>query len=81
MQRICEKYEGVGGGLPEDVFFGLFLNEEGLLGENCIAEEFSFENIFSDKSIYGHQIYKSITRRDLDGFIYNKLKSMNINVN
>ena len=76
MQHICEKYEGVGGGLPEDVFFGLFLNEEGLLPKNCDAMEFSFENIFSNKSIYGHQIYKSIAWRDLDGFIYNKLKSM-----
>ena len=76
MHRICEKYNGLGGGLPEDVFFGLFLNEERLLGANSMAEQFSFENIFSDKSIYGHQIYKSIARRDLDGFIYNKLKSM-----
>lgn len=79
MQRICQKYEGVGGGIPEDVFFALFLNEESLLPENCDAVEFSFENIFSDKSIYGHQIYKSIAWRDLDAFIYNKLKSMTTN--
>jgi len=79
MKKICEKYGGLGGGLPEDVFFSLFLNDDGLLQIDDIhtaVKQFSFENIFDNNSIYGHQIYKSISHQDLDSFIYNKLLKM-----
>lgn len=82
MEYICRKYNGLGGDLPEDVFFSLFLKEDGLLNSNTendiniIAQRFSFENIFCNTSIYGHQIYKSIKRPDLDNFIRSKLEKM-----
>lgn len=79
MKKICDKYGGLDSELPEDVFFALFLNDEGLLqidDLNNTAKQFSFENIFDNNSIYGHQIYTSIPRKDLDSFIYNKLIKM-----
>jgi hypothetical protein len=79
MKKICKKYGGFGGGLPEDVFFSLFLNDGGLLQIDDIhnvVKQFSFENIFDNNSIYGHQIYKSVPHHDLDSFIYNKLLKM-----
>jgi hypothetical protein len=79
MKKICDKYGGLDSELPEDVFFALFLNDEGLLqidDLNNTAKQFSFENIFDNNSIYGHQIYTSIPRKDLDSFIYNKLMKM-----
>jgi hypothetical protein len=77
MATICEKYGGLGGDIAEDIFFAIFLKEDGLLGDaEKKAEDFSFECIFSGKSVYGHQIYQSIARHNLDGFIYNKLTKM-----
>jgi len=77
MAKICEKYNGLGGDIAEDIFFAIFLKEDGLLDDaEREATIFSFECIFSEKSIYGHQIYQSIARRDLDGFIYNKIQKM-----
>jgi len=77
MAKICEKYSGLGGSLAEDIFFAIFLKEDELLGDaEREASIFSFECIFSEKSVYGHQIYQSIARRDLDRFIYNKLQKM-----
>lgn len=71
MQKISKKYNNRD---AEDLFFSYFLHQENL--DNCtdiIADMFSFENIFIDKSIYGHQIYNSIKLDELDNYIYNKL--------
>ena len=75
MRDICLKYSDkydIKKKYPEDVFFCEALCEEYL--HNCpnnIARLFSFENIFCENSVYGHQIYKSIKLEDLDEFISN----------
>jgi hypothetical protein len=79
MEYLCKKYEKkyIKKDYPEDLFFCELLSEEFL--HNCteeIANKFSFENIFNENSIYGHQIYKSIKFEDLDLFIFNKLSKL-----
>jgi len=79
MEYLCKKYESkdIKKNYPEDVFFAELLYEEKL--NNCtinIAEQFSFENIYNKNSVYGHQIYKSISYNNLEKFIYNKLTKM-----
>jgi hypothetical protein len=81
MEYLCKKYENkdIKKNYPEDVFFAELLYEEKL--NNCnmdIANKFSFENIYNENSVYGHQIYKSIDYNSLDEFIYNKLSKMAI---
>jgi len=76
MEMLCEKYKNkdIKKDYPEDVYFSELLYEEKL--HNCtnnIAELFSFEYIFNNNSIYGHQIYKSIDLKYLDKFIYDKI--------
>lgn len=71
MQQISKKYKNKD---AEDLFFSYFLHQENLNNcNNMIADMFSFENIFIDNSIYGHQIYNTVKLEDLDNFIYNKL--------
>lgn len=63
--------------LPEDVYFAKYLNKEGLnIYDDNILEEFSFENNYSEKSIYGHAIFESIKLDNLDNYIEKRLKSM-----
>ena len=76
MEYLCKKYsdKDIKKNYPEDLFFAELLYEERM--NNCpvdIAGRFSFENIFNDNSVYGHQIYKSIDIDKLDDFIYRKL--------
>jgi len=76
MEMLCEKYKNKDfkKDYPEDVYFSELLYEEKLYNcTNDIAKLFSFENIFNNKSIYGHQIYKSIDLKDLDKFMYDKI--------
>jgi hypothetical protein len=79
MEYLCSRYKNkdIKKNYPEDVYFNELLYEEKLF--NCtkdIADYFSFENIYSSNSIYGHQIYKVIEFNDLDEFIYQKLKKI-----
>jgi len=63
--------------IAEDVYFAELLYENNLLNcTNDIADSFSFENIFLENSIYGHQIYNSISLDKLDSFVFKKLKNM-----
>ena len=63
--------------LPEDVYFAKYLNKEGLnIYDDNILEEFSFENNYSEKSIYGHAIFESIKLDNLDNYIEKRLKTM-----
>ena len=72
MESICKKYKN--SNRSEDIFFSEKLALDGL--HNCteeIADKFSFENIYNENSIYGHQIYNSIGLDKLDEFIRNKI--------
>lgn len=75
MESISKKFSGQEG--IEDVFFAEKLYKEKML--NCtdeIADNFAFENIFNNDSIYGHQIYNSVKLSDIDSFMYNKIINM-----
>jgi hypothetical protein len=80
MEQMCEKnniFNLKRKNLTEDVFFSELLFENNLLNcTNEIADMFSFENIFNNNSIYGHQIYNSISLDNLDNFIKQKLLNM-----
>jgi hypothetical protein len=79
MEYLCKKYENkdIKKNYPEDIFFSELLYEEKLnICDQYIAHRFSFENIYNENSIYGHQIYKSVDYNDLDIFISNKLTKM-----
>ena len=61
----------------EDVYFAKYLNKEGLhINDGDILEEFSFENSYSEKSIYGHAIFESIKLENLDNYVEKRLKNM-----
>ena len=61
----------------EDVYFAKYLNKEGLhINDGNILEEFSFENSYSEKSIYGHAIFESIKLENLDNYVEKRLKNM-----
>jgi hypothetical protein len=81
MKYICNKYKNkdIKKDYPEDLYFSEFLYEEKM--NYCtkeIADQFSFENLYNpeNNSIYGHQIYKSISYNDLDKFMYEKINSL-----
>lgn len=76
MENICKKYDGkdIKKNYVEDLFFAELLYEEGLLNcTNDIADQFSFENIYQEHSIYAHQIYNTISLKDMDHFIHRKI--------
>ena len=76
MEYICKKYENIviKKIYNEDIFFSEMLAKEDLYNcTNNIADMFSFENIFLDNSVYGHQIYLKIDIEKMDNFIYQKL--------
>ena len=76
MEYICKKYENsvIKKIYNEDIFFAEMLAKEDLYNcTNNIADMFSFENIFLDNSVYGHQIYLKIDIEKMDNFIYQKL--------
>jgi len=80
MENICKKYSKTifKKDYNEDIFFADMLVKENL--HNCtkeIADMFSFEHIFNENSIYGHQIHHSVGMNNLDNFIYKKLCKMN----
>jgi hypothetical protein len=53
------------------------LYEEGFLNTtDKIADQFSFENIYCEDSVYAHQIYNSVSLSDLDNFVIRKLSLM-----
>ena len=75
MENICKKYKN--DKLEEDLFFSYYLNKDKL--NNCtedIADKFSFENIYSNDSVYAHQIYNTVSLEDLDNFVFQKLMEM-----
>ena len=79
MEYLCEKYQNkeIKKHYPEDVFFSELLYEEKLYSYDLeTANKFAFENIYSDFSIYAHQIYKSVSMENMDNFMYEKLSKM-----
>ena len=80
---ICKKYEhaDIKKDYAEDVFFCELLTDNFL--HNCteeIASKFSFEAVFNEESLYGHQIYMAINYKDLEGFMYRKLRNILDNI-
>ena len=62
---------------PEDKYFSKYLfKEKILMNEPKKCDEFSFENNYSDTSIYGHAIYESIKLDKLENYICNRLQKL-----
>ena len=79
MEGLCKKYKDktIKKNYVEDVFFAELIYEEGFLNcTNKIADQFSFENIYCEYSVYAHQIYNSVSLGDLDNFVIRKLSLM-----
>jgi hypothetical protein len=79
MENLCNKYNNCENikHFAEDVFFSHILYEEKLNNcNNYIADYFSFENIYSENSIYAHQLYKVIEIENMDNFINSKILKM-----
>ena len=74
MESISKKYKN---DYIEDLFFSYYLKKDNL--DNCtneIADNFSFENIFCENSIYAHQLYNTIKLEDLDNYMFKNLSKM-----
>jgi len=79
MEGLCKKYKDktIKKNYVEDIFFAELLYEEGFLNTtDKIADQFSFENIYCEDSVYAHQIYNSVSLSDLDNFVFRKLNLM-----
>lgn len=79
MEGLCKKYKDkdIKKNYVEDIFFAELLYEEGFLNvSDKIADQFSFENIYCEHSVYAHQIYNSVSLADLDNFVIRKLRLM-----
>lgn len=77
MKDITLKYNYKNNDLctPEDIYFSKYLfNEKKLMNNPNICNDFSFENVLNNNSIYGHAIYESISHDNLENFILNKIK-------
>jgi len=62
---------------PEDVYFAKYLyNENCLMNDPNICNDFSFENVYSETSIYGHAIYECISLGKLEEYISNRLNKL-----
>ena len=60
---------------PEDKYFSKYLYQENLLmNDPDVCNQFSFENVYQTQSLYGHAIYESIHLNDLEEYIINRLK-------
>ncbi len=79
MQEITLKYNYILNDMntPEDVYFAKYLyNENCLMNDPNICNEFSFENVYSETSIYGHAIYECISFGNLEEYILNRLNKL-----
>ena len=80
MKKITKKYSYIihnEFNTPEDKYFSKYLFREKLLmNDPNICDEFSFENKYSDTSIYGHAIYECINLDKLENYIYNRLRKL-----
>lgn len=62
---------------PEDVYFAKYLFKENKLNNNkFLCDEFSFENVHNDNSIYGHAIYESIELDKIENYISNRITKL-----
>lgn len=62
---------------PEDKYFANCLFKENLLmNDPNICDDFSFENLYCENSIFGHAIYESINLTKLENYIYNRLRKL-----
>lgn len=80
MKKITKKYNYIIHNefkTPEDKYFSKYLFREKLLmNDPNISDDFSFENKYSDTSIYGHAIYECINLDKLENYIYNRLRKL-----
>lgn len=79
MKKITKKYkyEINDKNTPEDIYFSKYLYQDKLLINNpSICDEFSFENVINNNSIYGHAIYESIKLDNIENYIYNRIQKL-----
>lgn len=80
MKMITDKYNYISNNelnTPEDKYFAKYLLKENILMNNPdICNQFSFENTYSDSSIYGHAVYECIYLNKLEKYICNRLKNL-----
>lgn len=63
--------------IPEDMYFSKYLHlENRLINNPDLCNEFSIENVFYKDSIFGHQIYQSISLDQLENFIIKRLNDL-----
>lgn len=84
MKYITSKYNynihgfnKYGDDLPEDVYFAKYMDVENLNKVDFdILDEFSFECIYNENSIYGHAIYESIDLNNLEEYITKRINKI-----
>ena len=79
MHYITSKYNYYlhGENLAEDMYFAKYLNKEGLNKySDVILDDFSFENVYNEKSVFGHAIFESVSLDKLDDYITKRINNI-----
>jgi hypothetical protein len=62
---------------PEDMYFAKYLYEKNILmNDSTICDEFSFENIYNEESIYCHALYECISLQKMEEYICNRIDKL-----
>ena len=79
MHYITSKYNYYlhGENLAEDMYFAKYLNKECLNKySDVILDDFSFENVYNEKSVFGHAIFESVSLDKLDDYITKRINNI-----
>lgn len=79
MKEITLKYEYKSTDIdtPEDIYFAKYLyNDNCLMNDPNICNDFSFENIYNEHSIYGHAIYECMTINKIEKYIKDRINKL-----
>ena len=62
---------------PEDIYFAKYLHEKNILmNDSKICDEFSFENVYNEDSIYCHALYECIALHKIEDYICNRINKL-----
>ena len=62
---------------PEDMYFAKYLHEKKILmNDSKICDEFSFENVYNEESIYCHALYECIELHKMEDYICNRINKL-----
>lgn len=62
---------------PEDIYFAKYLYEKNILmNDFAICDEFSFENVYNEESIYCHALYECIALHKIEDYICNRINKL-----